>query len=93
MGGLSCVSKAIGVFYNSNGPAKCNDMNEQGTASLGVKGWDYLACTELIMPMATAKKSIFPHGDWDFKSYAEGCFQRWKVHPRLDWATREYGGK
>lgn len=38
---LEGIFEAVSLYYNYTMQAECLDINKQGTASLGDKGWDY----------------------------------------------------
>ena len=44
----------IGVFYNYTGTETCNNINSDANNATLQDGlfWDYLACTEMVMPMS-----------------------------------------
>jgi len=45
-------------------------------------GWSYMACTEVIHPIAGNNKTdMFPAYSWDVASLTEQCFASWNVHP------------
>lgn len=62
MGPLPCSSQSqyasslppyTGVYYNYTGQAGgCNNVNASGNDNLGAAGWDYQACTEMVMPIS-----------------------------------------
>jgi hypothetical protein len=38
---LQAVAKALGVYYNHSGQAKCYNLSQDATNSLGDKGWGF----------------------------------------------------
>lgn len=48
---LLAVFKAVSVYYNYTGSAKCFNIEQQATAALGDKGWNFqvrqFLCSEL----------------------------------------------
>ncbi|XP_046854459.1 lysosomal Pro-X carboxypeptidase-like [Xenia sp. Carnegie-2017] len=91
---LKAVFNAISVYYNYTGVAKCFDINQQATKDLGDKGWNFQACTEMVMPLcANGNDDMFYQFDWDFPAYAKGCEKSYGVKPSLFWAEIQYGGK
>ncbi|CAH1785135.1 unnamed protein product [Owenia fusiformis] len=90
---LQQLYKAVGVYYNYTGQAQCLDTTSQGSKSLGDYGWDWQACTEMVMPMcSTGVSDMFQPGDWDIKAYSEGCVKQWGRGPKPYWIETQYGG-
>lgn len=50
------------------------------------------SCTEMVMPMSSSKKSMFPPEEWDFKGFSDKCYEQFKVRPNPHMATTIYGG-
>lgn len=91
---LKAIYKAVSVYFNYTGSAKCFDIEQQATKDLGDVGWSFQACTEMVMPLcADGKDDMFYPFEWDFQAYAEGCKDMWDVTPREFWAEIQYGGK
>ncbi|XP_069939974.1 lysosomal Pro-X carboxypeptidase isoform X2 [Cherax quadricarinatus] len=52
------------------------------------------ACTEMVMPFCyNGVEDFFEPAPWDFKSFAQTCYQTWGVYPRPFMAVHMYGGK
>ncbi|XP_004708913.2 lysosomal Pro-X carboxypeptidase [Echinops telfairi] len=86
--------KALNVYYNHSGQAKCLNISETTTSNLGSLGWSYQACTEIIMPLCTTGVSdMFEPHAWKPKELAEDCFKQWGVTPRPSWISTMYGGR
>lgn len=91
---LHGVSQAAKVYYNYTGSASCLNTSQTATGSLGLLGWYYQACTEMVMPMCTdGIQDMFEPEEWNFQAYSEGCYSMFGVRPRVDWAGTVYGGK
>ncbi|KAJ8280669.1 hypothetical protein GJAV_G00057550 [Gymnothorax javanicus] len=91
---LHGISQAVKVYFNYTGNTQCLNMSQTATKNLGNKGWDYQACTEMVMPMCTdGVQDMFEPQDWDFGAFAEECQALFGVRPRSDWADTVYGGK
>ncbi|KAL2096648.1 hypothetical protein ACEWY4_008796 [Coilia grayii] len=91
---LSGVAKAAKVYYNYTGEASCLNISQSATGNLGMMGWFYQACTEMVMPMCTdGVKDMFEPQEWNFQAFSDECFSMFGVRPRADWAAVMYGGK
>lgn len=52
------------------------------------------ACTEMVMPMCTdGVRDMFQPEEWNFQAFSDGCYARFGVRPRAEWAGAVYGGK
>ncbi|XP_003935096.1 lysosomal Pro-X carboxypeptidase [Saimiri boliviensis] len=91
---LQNIFQALNVYYNYSGQAKCLNISETATGSLGTLGWSYQACTEVVMPFCTnGVDDMFEPHSWNLKELSDDCFQQWGVRPRPSWITTMYGGK
>ncbi|KAM9390314.1 lysosomal Pro-X carboxypeptidase [Phaethornis superciliosus] len=91
---LQNVFQAVNLYYNYSGEVSCLDMSETATKSLGLLGWYYQACTEMVMPLCTdGVNDMFEPQKWDFKTLSEECYRAWGVRPRPSWILSMYGGK
>nr|XP_003219412.1 PREDICTED: lysosomal Pro-X carboxypeptidase [Anolis carolinensis] len=91
---LQNIFQAVNVYYNYTGHASCLNLTQTATKSLGIQGWYYQACTEMVMPMCSDGVSdMFEPQKWDFHTYSEECFKNWGVRPRPSWIPTFYGGK
>nr|KAF6325500.1 prolylcarboxypeptidase [Myotis myotis] len=91
---LQNIFQALNVYYNYSGQARCLNMSETSTSSLGSLGWSYQACTEIVMPFCTnGIDDMFEPQPWDLKTFSDECFKQWGVKPRPSWITSMYGGK
>ncbi|XP_071044535.1 lysosomal Pro-X carboxypeptidase isoform X2 [Parasteatoda tepidariorum] len=88
------IFKAASIFQNYTGDKTCFDTKQSGGSSLGVEGWGYQACTEMVMPMCqNGKTDMFDPAPWNFTAYSEYCWNTYKVKPDPDKAIIMYGGK
>eukprot|EP00850_Spirogloea_muscicola_P004153 SM000017S02893 [mRNA] locus=s17:965817:973061:- [translate_table: standard] len=88
---LERVFAGVSVYYNHTGAAACF---APGDDPHGMSGWDYQACTEMVMPMASnASNSMFPPFCWDPSAYADRCISQFGVRPRPKWIPTEFGGR
>ncbi|XP_078739191.1 lysosomal Pro-X carboxypeptidase [Lampetra fluviatilis] len=91
---LQAVVRAVSVYYNHTGASACFNTSQSATASLGMQGWDYQACTEMVMPACSdGEVDMFEAAPWDEAAFAEGCRRTWGVLPRPAWAPTLYGGR
>lgn len=94
---LSAFADSIGVWFNYTQSLTCYPWNEAApnneTALDGLL-WDYLACSEMVMPAAQDGSSdMFWSAPWSFDLYAQGCQQRWGITPNQYWIEAYYGGR
>lgn len=91
---LSAFNEALQVYTNYTGTTKCIDTETAYDSSLGSKGWDFQACTEMVMPMCSnGTTDMFVPKKWSFKEYSDECFKKFKVYPRENAAVTQYGGQ
>lgn len=87
---LERVFMGVSVYYNYSGDVNCFDL---GDDPHGMDGWNWQACTEMVMPMSSSQdNSMFPTYDFDYASFEEGCLQDYGVRPRPRWISTEFGG-
>ncbi|KAJ1285552.1 hypothetical protein BS78_03G288300 [Paspalum vaginatum] len=87
---LERIYAGVNVYYNYTGTVGCFDLNDDPH---GMGGWDWQACTEMVMPMSYSEdRSMYPPYKFDYASYAEGCIKSYGVRPRPHWITTEFGG-
>jgi lysosomal Pro-X carboxypeptidase len=90
---LDGLQLALSVYTNYTGKTKCVDISSAYDASMGDKGWNFQACTEMVMPMcSTGQTDMFPAENWDLKKYSDECFTKFGVRPRPNAAQMFYGG-
>lgn len=88
---LSKVFGAANLYYNYSRTEKCFNI-EHGTDAHGLHGWDWQACSEMVMPMTCSNESMFPPSAYDYKGFEDQCMKSYGVKPRPHWITTEYGG-
>lgn len=88
---LSRVFAAASLYYNYSQTEKCFKFEDE-TDSHGLHGWDWQACTEMVMPMNCSDESMFPSYSYDYKEFANSCKEKYGVSPRPHWITTEFGG-
>lgn len=88
---LERIFEGISVYYNYTGSVDCFNLDEDPH---GENGWNWQACTEMVMPMSSNRySSMFPEFYYNFTEYKEGCWEDFKVTPRPTWITTEFGGR
>nr|CAD7398982.1 unnamed protein product [Timema cristinae] len=91
---LKRLYKGLNVFFNFTGQVNCLDINQSSTSQLNDQGWDYQACTEMVMPMCSdGNNDMFEPQPWNFSEYSNTCYKKWKVLPQQDLIVKLYGGK
>uniref|UniRef100_A0A182YSG0 Lysosomal Pro-X carboxypeptidase n=1 Tax=Anopheles stephensi TaxID=30069 RepID=A0A182YSG0_ANOST len=92
---LDHLQSALSIYYNYDGKASCLNINSSYDGSgIGDSGWDFQACTEMVMPMcADGVHDMFPAQPWNLQSYSDKCFKKYGVHPRPANALVNYGGE
>lgn len=89
---IASVRDVISVFLNYTGSKACFTFAEDSAPSLGESGWDYQACTEMVMPMCNQGYTMFEMTEWNLTEYSDNCYKKYKARPRPNWAITEYGG-
>ncbi|XP_020163170.1 uncharacterized protein [Aegilops tauschii subsp. strangulata] len=92
--GADVVEKAFAaasLYYNYTGDQKCFQV-EGGDDPHGLSGWDWQACTEMVMPTTVSNESMFPPFNFSYEERSERCLASYGVRPRMHWITTEYGG-
>ena len=91
---LQVLYQVVSVYFNASGQVECHNLTQGSTPDLGEDGWDYQACTEILMPISSNGKSdFFLPAKWDFGTRAQYCQHKYGVRSRLDWATLQFGGE
>ncbi|KAL6523444.1 hypothetical protein OROGR_017047 [Orobanche gracilis] len=88
---LSRVFAAASLYYNHSQAEKCFEI-ENETDDHGLHGWNWQACTEMVMPMTVSNKSMFPPSPFSYKDFADDCKKNYGATPREHWITTEFGG-
>lgn len=91
---LSAFDEALQIYTNYTGKTKCVDTSTAYDSSLGSLGWEFQACTEMVMPMCSngTTDMLMPEA-WDFKKYSEDCNKKFQVLPRENAAVTRYGAQ
>ncbi|XP_019422331.1 PREDICTED: lysosomal Pro-X carboxypeptidase isoform X3 [Lupinus angustifolius] len=84
------IYEGVNVYYNYTGEAKCFELDDDPH---GLSGWNWQACTEMVMPMSSSPDfSMFPPYEFNYSSFEEECLKEFGVKPRPKWITTEFGG-
>uniref|UniRef100_A0A5B7BS65 Putative lysosomal Pro-X carboxypeptidase n=1 Tax=Davidia involucrata TaxID=16924 RepID=A0A5B7BS65_DAVIN len=87
---LERIFEGVSVFYNYTGAADCFQLDDDPH---GMDGWNWQACTEMVMPMSCNQDtSMYPAYDYNYSSFQEECWKDFRVKPRPTWITTEFGG-
>ncbi|CAI9098900.1 OLC1v1035631C1 [Oldenlandia corymbosa var. corymbosa] len=89
---LSRAFAAASLYYNYSKTEKCFKL-EGDEDDHGLQGWNWQACTEMVMPMTCSNESMFPPFPFSYKEFADDCKKQFGVRPREHWITTEFGGK
>ncbi|XP_047103081.1 lysosomal Pro-X carboxypeptidase [Schistocerca piceifrons] len=88
---LQMLFSGLNVY---TGKEKCLNISVDASPKLGELGWDFQACTEMVMPMCSnGVTDMFDKVKWNFTSFSQSCYKKWKVYPQADLAIKTYGGK
>jgi lysosomal Pro-X carboxypeptidase len=91
---VAAFDEALQIYTNYTGKTKCVDTSTAYDSTLGSKGWDFQACTEMVMPMcANGTTDMFLPKKWNFKEYSDDCFKKFQVYPREKFAITQYGAQ
>ncbi|KAG4930568.1 hypothetical protein AAZX31_17G152700 [Glycine max] len=87
---LERIYEGVNVYYNYTGEAKCFELDDDPH---GMSGWEWQACTEMVMPMSSSQESsMFPPYEYNYTSIQAECLKKFGVKPRPRWITTEFGG-
>ncbi|XP_031503638.1 uncharacterized protein LOC116266541 [Nymphaea colorata] len=87
---LDRIFGGISIYYNYTGSVDCFDIRDDPH---GMNGWNWQACTEMVMPMSSNEESsMFPPYCFDYDAYQDQCIKEFGVRPRPKWITTEFGG-
>ncbi|KAJ8769350.1 hypothetical protein K2173_002554 [Erythroxylum novogranatense] len=84
------IFEGVSVYYNYTGKVGCFELDDDPH---GLDGWNWQACTEMVMPMSSNKdSSMFRTYDYNYSAFREECWKKFKVDPRPRWITMQFGG-
>jgi len=91
---LKALAQSINVYMNGTGQATCFDWQQSATGNLGEQGWNFQACTEMVMPFCSnGIDDFFEAQSWNLTSITQSCQSTYGVTPRPRWIETQYGGK
>ncbi|BBN07691.1 hypothetical protein Mp_4g05680 [Marchantia polymorpha subsp. ruderalis] len=86
---MARIFAAMDVYYNYTGDLACFDIYDDPH---GMSGWDWQACTEMVMPQSNRNTSMYLPFEWNFEDFAYWCEKNYGVRPRSHWIVEEFGG-
>jgi len=90
---IDALRTSLSIYSNSTGQAKCLNIETSYSSSLGDLGWNFQACTEMVMPMCSnGMDDMFLKKDWNLNKFSDDCFKQFSVRPREKSAIVNYGG-
>jgi len=90
---LQRLKAASYVFFNNTGSLACLDIGNEPSESKP-DGWEFLACTEMIMPMqSNGVTDMFNPEPWDLQAFTKQCNSVWNAEVRPKWAFDFFGGR
>jgi len=92
---LNYLKIAAETFLNYTGSLKCLDIgNDNETVLANLNGWDFMACSEMVMPMEKdGVTDMFNAQKWDLEQFKKECKSKWNTDVKEDWAFNFYGGR
>jgi lysosomal Pro-X carboxypeptidase len=88
---LVALKSALNVYTNFTGKTKCIDYSSAVDEKLGGNAWVFQKCTEMVMPMCSSDRSMFPVEKWDLQKYSDECFKKFGVRPKENVIMMKYG--
>ncbi|XP_026756593.2 lysosomal Pro-X carboxypeptidase [Galleria mellonella] len=90
---LTGIGKVLDIYANYKKTNKCINYKSSSYGNLDASGWNYQACTEMVMPMCTTGlDDMFEKSPWNFTEFAEKCHKTYNVYPMEQAARIQYGG-
>lgn len=91
---LTGVNQVANVYFNFTGNMSCFNTSVETTSDVGFDGWEFQACTEMVMPFcADGVDDMFEPHEWDLEEISDDCFKKFKVRPNAKLAETLFGGK
>jgi len=90
---VTAIAAGAQMYSNYTGKLECLDLDSDPAGDLGMTGWDYQACMEMILPISSDKTvDMFPDEKFDLESYISSCEQQWNTTARPFWLKYYFGG-
>lgn len=88
---VDAFAGALSIYTHSS---KCLNISSAYDQNMGDLGWNFQACTEMVMPMCqNGTTDMFLPKSWNLAEYSDDCFKKFKVRPRAaPEAVTQYGG-
>ncbi|KAK6923187.1 Peptidase S28 [Dillenia turbinata] len=68
-----CIFEGVSVYYNYSGTVDCFELDDDPH---GMDGWNWQACTEMVMPLSSSQEtSMFPAYDFNLSSFQDECWE------------------
>ncbi|KAK9749852.1 hypothetical protein RND81_02G155200 [Saponaria officinalis] len=81
---LDRIFDGVSVYYNYTGDVKCFDLDDDPH---GMGGWQWQACTEMVMPMSSnPDTSMFPAWNYNYTYEQERCRTSYGVDYKTTWS-------
>ncbi|KAF0718531.1 Aste57867_1633 [Aphanomyces stellatus] len=92
---FAAVRQSVGVYYNTTLDVPCYTFALPSNESAHDQSfWDYLACTEMYMPMdQDGVRDFYTPSRHNLTASQESCRREWGVEMRPTWANTVYGGR
>ncbi|XP_018396599.1 PREDICTED: lysosomal Pro-X carboxypeptidase [Cyphomyrmex costatus] len=91
---LLALHRAISVYTNYTGKTNCMKNTIEESRLGAYPGWDYQACTEMVMPICSdGVNDMFEPMKWDIADYNNTCFKKYSVSSQPYLICEEYGCK
>ncbi|XP_018368092.1 PREDICTED: lysosomal Pro-X carboxypeptidase [Trachymyrmex cornetzi] len=89
---LLALHRAISVYTNYTGKTNCTSIKNAEPGLDADQGWDYQACTEMVMPICTdGINDMFEPVKWSIADYNDTCFKKYSVSPQPYLVCEQYG--
>ena len=92
---LDALYQAMSVYYNYTGQAgTCYNVTVDATGgNLGIGGWDYQSCTEMVMPIGqNGVSDMFYDAPWNLEEVVGNCKTSMGLLARPSWVETVFGG-
>lgn len=92
---LRSIRGVMDLYFNyTNTASSCYNISGFDYGDVSVDGWDYQACTEMILPIATGgPHDMFYAAPFSLDELTGLCQDTYGVTPRPSWIPSYYGGK
>ncbi|EDV29575.1 uncharacterized protein TRIADDRAFT_19181 [Trichoplax adhaerens] len=88
------IAKGLNVYFNHTGNSKCFNTDQDATSHLGIAGWNFQSCTEMVLPVCMdGVHDMFEPTPFNLTAMAAICKEQYGVRTRPFWAQTLYGGK